>query len=617
MAYQPIENYGVIGNLRTAALVGLNGSIDWLCFPHFDSPSIFAAILDDGKGGRFRIAPVVEGCRTKQFYWPETNVLVTRFYHEDGVAELVDFMPVGVRWPHQLLRRVKVTRGRVAFRLECFPAFDYARASHETKLSATGADFAGPGLRLGLISRVPFAGGGGGVTAEFALGEGEEETFVLRLLDGEDSSAHTCPDDVGSEELFRQTVQYWRNWLKRCSYAGRWRETVHRSALALKLMTFEPTGAIVAAPTCSLPEAPGGTRNWDYRYTWLRDAAFTVYAFVRIGFTEEANAFMEWVHDLPPVSGSSSGGPRQPVYRIDGSKALPEEILPHLEGYRGAGPVRIGNAAVDQFQLDIYGEMFDAAYLANKYAAPLSADSWGRARRVLDWLADNWQREDEGLWETRGGAKHFTYSKLMCWVAFDRGLRLADKRSLPADRARYLKIRDEIYESIMRDGWSEKLGAFAQSFGSDTLDASVLIMPMIFFNAPNEPRMLATIDAILKKRDEGGLRVDGLIHRYDGELSPDGFSDREGTFNMCTFWMVEALTRAGRTDPARLEEARLLFERMLGYANHLGLYAEQTGFSGEALGNYPQAFTHLALISAAFNLDRELSRPAGGAGSDF
>jgi GH15 family glucan-1,4-alpha-glucosidase len=605
--YQPIENYGVIGNLRTAALVGMDGSIDWLCLPHFDSPSVFAAILDDRKGGRFRIAPACDQLRHKQFYWPDTTILVTRFLHNDGVGEVEDFMPVGGAGtvPDELVRRVRVVRGKLPFRLECRPAFDYARAAHQIHLDAHGARFDGPGLSLGLATPIPLRPDGAGVVADFTLGEGEKATFVLRRLGPEDSPGH-CPGTGEADELFRATVAYWRRWLSRCTYTGRWREMVHRSALTLKLLSFEPTGAIVAAPTCSLPESVGGPRNWDYRYTWIRDAAFTLYGLLRIGFTEEAASFRDWLKARWQDADSQGAGPLQLMYGIDGRAELTEEALDHLEGYRGSRPVRIGNGAHRQLQLDIYGELMDAVYLHNKYVEPVTYDGWVRLRRLVDWLCDNWKREDEGIWEVRGGRRHFVYSKVMSWVALDRSLRLADKRSFPADRARWLKVRDEIYEEVMARGWDPRRKVFVQAYGSDALDASSLLMPLVFFMAPNDPRMLSTIDAIRQPVDARGLAADGLVYRYDPVAAPDGLPGREGTFNMCSFWLVEALTRAGRTDPARLEDARLLFEQMLGYANHLGLYAEQTGDSGEALGNFPQAFTHLALISAAFNLDRAL-----------
>ena len=605
--YQPIENYGVIGNLRTAALVGMDGSIDWLCLPHFDSPSVFAAILDDAKGGRFRIAPTYDPLRHKQFYWPDTNILITRFLHADGVGEVEDYMPVGGAGtvPDELIRRVRVVRGRLPFRLECRPAFDYARGAHQIHITGAGARFDGPRLSLGLAAPVPLQPDGDGVVAYFTLGEGEKVTFVLRLIGPEDRPGN-CPGTGDAEELFRDTVAFWRRWVSKCTYTGRWRGMVERSALTLKLLSFEPTGAIVAAPTCSLPEAIGGERNWDYRYTWIRDAAFTLYGLLRIGFTEEAVRFGDWVKDRWQDVDGNGTGPLQLMYGIDGRAELMEETLDHLEGYRGSRPVRIGNGAYGQLQLDIYGELMDAVYLYNKYVEPIGYDGWTRLRRLVDWLCDNWKREDEGIWEVRGGRRHFVYSKVMSWVALDRSLRLADKRSFPADRARWLKIRDEIYEEVMARGWGPGRQAFVQAFGSDALDASSLLMPLVFFMAPNDPRMLRTVDAIRRPLAAGGLAADGLVYRYDPAAAPDGLSGREGTFNMCSFWLVEALTRAGRTDPARLEDARLLFEQMLGYANHLGLYAEQTGDSGEALGNFPQAFTHLALISAAFNLDRTL-----------
>jgi GH15 family glucan-1,4-alpha-glucosidase len=608
MRYQPIENYGIVGNMHSAALVSLDGSVDWLCLPHFDSPSVFGAILDSEKGGRFRIAPAATGnLRQKQYYWPETNILITRFLHPDGIAEVEDYMPVGpgAEPDAQLVRRVRVVRGRLPLEMECRPAFDYARAPHTTTVSACGARLDGPGLSLGLAGSVPLRRDDDGVVAAFFLGEGESATFVLRTI-APDAQLGGCPGTEEAGDWFRETVDYWQRWAARCTYRGRWREVVLRSALALKLLTYQPTGAIVAAPTTSLPEGIGGVRNWDYRYTWIRDAAFTVYAFLRIGFTEEAARFRDWLAARYKERDSHGDGPLQLMYAVDGRSDLAEAELPHLDGYAGSRPVRIGNAAHGQLQLDIYGELMDAAYLFNKYVAPVGYDGWRNLRQLVDWVANNWDREDEGVWEVRGGRRHFVYSKFMCWVALDRGLRLADKRSLPADRAGWLKARDAIYEEVMAKGWSASRGSFVQSYGSDALDASALLMPLTFFMAPNDPRMLATVDAIRSAATRGGLAADGLVYRYDPQAAPDGLPGVEGTFNMCSFWLVEALTRAGWTAPPRLAEARLLFEQMLGYGNHLGLYAEQTGPSGEALGNFPQAFTHLALISAAFNLDRAL-----------
>jgi GH15 family glucan-1,4-alpha-glucosidase len=607
MAYQPIENYGVIGDTQTVALVGMNGSIDWFCFPRFDSPSVFAAILDDKKGGHFKIAPRTDAIAHKQLYWPETNVLITRFLSPDGVAEITDYMPIGrgttAAGNRQVVRRVEMVRGSMAFRLECYPAFNYARDVHETEIFKEGASFHAPGLSLGLASSVPLKRDGPGVFAEFTLQEGQTAVFVLKDI----PCGAGCGLTMSKQEAwddFKRTVEYWRRWISKCTYTGRWRETVHRSALALKLLTYEPTGAIVAAPTCSLPEAIGGVRNWDYRYTWIRDAAFTLYGLLRIGLTEEAASFMDWVdarcHEPNP------DGSLQIMYGIDGRHALTEETLDHLEGYKGSRPVRIGNDAYNQLQLDIYGELMDSVYLYNKYGSPISSELWSDLRRLINWISDNWRREDEGVWETRVGRRHFVYSKLMSWVALDRGLRLADKRSFPADREKWLKIRDQIYEEIMAMGWSPMRQAFVQHYGSEALDASNLMMPLVFFMAPSDPRMLKTLDAINKPPDKGGLVSNSLVYRYNTNEMSDGLEGAEGTFNICTFWLVEALTRAGRVDKTRLDEARLIFERMLGYANHVGLYAEETGPSGEALGNFPQAFTHLALISAAYNLDRTL-----------
>ncbi|MGD9852886.1 MAG: glycoside hydrolase family 15 protein [Nitrospirales bacterium] len=611
MPYQPIENYGLIGNMQTTALVGMNGSIDWFCFPHFDSPSVFGAILDDTKGGRFKISPVPDGVKSKQYYWPDTNVLVTRFHTPGGVGRVIDFMPVGFRSAdctfHALIRRVQAIRGSMTFRIECQPAFNYGRTPHILTLTQNGATFHTPSLALRLGASIPLHQANQAIVTEFTLQEGDEIDFCLEEMTNDGQEHHTskipCPE-TKAEELFKQTVDYWRRWLSKCTYTGRWREMVYRSALVLKLLTFQPTGAIVAAPTCSLPEGVGGVRNWDYRYTWIRDAAFTVYGLLRIGFTEEASAFMHWLearcHELNP------DGSLQIMYGIDGRHQLTEETLDHLEGYRGSRPVRVGNGAFNQLQLDIYGELLDSVYLYNKYGTPISYDLWKHLRRMINWVCDNWQRTDEGVWEIRAGQQHFVYSKLMCWVAVDRGIRLADKRSLPADRDRWLKTRDTIYEEIMAKGWDPQRQAFVQRYGSTSLDAANLMMPLVFFVSPTDPRMLKTLDAINRKPEEGGLVSNALVYRYNISESHDGLDGEEGTFNICTFWLVEAMTRAGHGDRPRLDEARLIFEQMLGYANHLGLFAEETGHHGEALGNFPQAFTHLALISAAFNLDRAL-----------
>ncbi len=611
MPYQPISDYGVIGDLHTVALVGKNGSIDWFCVPHFDSPSVFASILDDKKGGRFQVAPCETDFTTTQHYLPETNVLVTHFLSEEGVVEVTDFMPISPKdeehAEHMLIRKVQGVRGSMHLEMSCMPAFNYARDDHEVELIGGGALFHAPGLKLLFSTPSELTQSDGGVSSRFVIQEGESTYFVLcELHDG------ARPEDLLSaeqvEQQFEETVTYWRRWVAQSTYSGRWREVVHRSALVLKLLTYAPTGAIVAAPTTSLPEDLGGVRNWDYRYTWMRDAAFTVYGLMRIGFTDEAAHFMEWLEarcaELNP------DGSLQIMYSINGEHELTEETLDHLDGYEGSKPVRIGNGAYDQLQLDIYGELMDAVYLFNKYGSPISYDFWNHLTRLIDWVADNWQRTDEGIWEVRGGQRHFVYSKLMCWVALDRALRLAEKRSFPAPRERWGKVRDEIYEEIMEKGWNEEIGSFTQSYGGRFLDASNLMMPLVFFLSPTDPRALRSLDAINRTPAKGGLVSNSLVYRYNPEHTSDGLTGGEGTFNMCTFWLVEAMTRAGSRDHRRLERARLTFEQMLGYANHLGLYSEEIGPRGEALGNFPQAFTHLSLISAAYNLDKALGGQA-------
>jgi GH15 family glucan-1,4-alpha-glucosidase len=609
MAYLPIEDYGIIGNMRTVALVGMNGSIDWHCSPNFDSPSIFGAILDDAKGGRFQIAPVADKIRHKQFYWPSTNILVTRFSHEDGIVEIEDFMPVGFvpdsSAYHQIHRRVRGVRGSVRVSVICRPAFDYGRQQHELQIFDGGASFNTNSSHFSLATDVPMQRDDqGGAASEFILEEGQSKTFIFR--NGGNAAPAAIPaSEREAKEPFERTVKFWQDWVAHCTYRGRWRERVERSALALKLLTFEPTGAIVAAPTTSLPEVIGGSRNWDYRFSWIRDAAFTVYAFVRLGFFQEAAGFINWLQHYV-AKHPRTGQPLPTVFTIYGEPLPPEETLPHWEGYMGSSPVRIGNAASEQYQADIYGELMDSLYLSNKYVGPIPYDLWVRIRRRLDWICDYWQKPDEGIWEVRSGKQDFVYSKLMNWVALDRGIRLADKRSFPGDRHHWMTERDAIYEEVMAKGWNEKRQAFTQYYGSEDLDAAVLIMPLVFFMAPTDPRMISTLKAILEEPKNGGLVSDGLVYRYPPQPRVDGLPGEEGTFNMCTFWLVEALTRAGASNPEWLDEARILFERMLGYANHLGLYAEQTSAQGQALGNFPQAFTHLALISAAFNLDRTL-----------
>ncbi|MCX4817276.1 glycoside hydrolase family 15 protein [Streptomyces sp. NBC_01239] len=595
--YLPIAEHGLIGDLRSVALVGTNGTIDWYCCPSFDAPSVFAAILDAERGGSFELAASVPA-RTKQFYFPDTNVLITRFFTEEGVGEVQDFMPVTGESDesarHRLIRRVVCVRGSVPFRTRVAPRFDYGASPHTARMVGDVALFESADKSLALTATVPLECDDVDVWADFKLDEGESEVFALDQVDGEVTSRPCARQEA--EDEFAATVAYWRRWVSQSRYRGRWREMVHRSALTLKLLTYAPTGAIVAAPTTSLPEQLGGERNWDYRYVWIRDAAFCVYALLRLGFTGEAEAFMKFVtRYISPGDGNPSG-PLQIMYGIDGRTELTERELPHLEGHQKSAPVRVGNAAADQLQLDIYGALIDSIYLYDKWAQPISSAQWDDVCALVDWVCENWDQPDEGVWETRGGRKNFLYSRLMCWVAIERGIRLANRRGLPADLPHWLKCRDTIYRRIMDRGWSVKRQAFVQYEGSDVLDAALLMMPLAKFIAPTDPKWLSTLDALTEE-----LVSDSLVYRYNPQASPDGLRGDEGTFSICSFWYVEAMVRAGRVD-----EARLAFEKMLTYANHLGLYAEEIGRTGEQQGNFPQAFTHLALISAAFNLDRAL-----------
>ncbi len=607
MAYRPIESCGIIGNLQSVALVSTTGVIDWCCLPRFDSPSIFAAILDDAKGGSFRISPEDEGVN-RQMYLPETNVLMTRFLRPDGVGEVLDFMPVrdasaqpGELVESEIIRIVRGVRGTMHFALDCTPAFNYGQSEHEIEVHPWGAAFRSQSGTLILRSPVPLSRRGSAVVANFMVQPNESVTFSLTFALGESREGTQAVD---GDLLLDHTVRFWRGWVGRCTYKGRWRERILRSALTLKLLTYRPTGAIVAAATCSLPEEIGGVRNWDYRYTWIRDAAFTVYAFLRLGFKEEATAFIGWLeqraHELERVN-----GPLNVMYAVDGRHDLTETTLDHFEGYKQSSPVRVGNGAYNQLQLDIYGELIDSIYLYDKYVVDLSYSLWRRVVSMLDWVAGNWEQPDEGMWEVRSHRQHFVYSKLQCWVALDRGLRIAAKRSLPLDRMRLERERDRIFDWIMTNGWDPEQESFVQAAGSKTLDAANLLMPLVHFISPVDPRMLSTIDRTIEH-----LVSDSLVYRYrlQGEVfTDDGLLGGEGTFSMCTFWLVEALSRAGR-----LDEARVIFEKMLTYCNHLGLYSEEIGPTGESLGNFPQAFTHLGLISAAINLNRKLDDLGSG-----
>ncbi|WP_340683301.1 glycoside hydrolase family 15 protein [Amycolatopsis coloradensis] len=591
-----IADHGLIGDLQTAALVSTDGTIDWFCSPRFDSPSVFAKLLDPG-GGHCRVRPVQEPYTSRQFYFPGTAVLITRFMTKLGTGEVIDFMrPVHAPHAtpgHRLIRMIRCVRGHIEFSVDVVPRFDYGRRPHTTTVTDDGALF-DSGLSALTLHAVREPGDAqlahihvieGGVYGSVALEAGQVRGFMFESDGGEPRSIRVTE----IEKVFEDTVRYWRDWLNRSTYRGRWREMVERSAITLKLLTYAPTGAMVAAPTTSLPEQIGGERNWDYRYTWVRDASLAVSSLLAMGFTDEAIAFAQWLRERH----LRGDGRLKIMYRVDGSSDLLEESFTHWSGYRGSVPVRIGNSASDQLQLDVYGELLDAVYQADRRGAEVGQEGWKALAGLLDWLAENWDQPEEGIWETREGKADFTYGRLMSWVAFDRGIRLATANGRPCALDSWRHERDRVYEQIWEHGWNPLKQAFVQRYGSDSLDASLLRMADVGFITPSDPCWRATLTGI-----EKDLVTDSLVYRYDPRVSPDGLRGNEGTFSLCTFGYVTALARAGY-----LEKARLTFEKMLTYANHVGLYAEEIGPTGEQLGNFPQAFTHLALIDAALTLD--------------
>ncbi|WBB67560.1 glycoside hydrolase family 15 protein [Micromonospora sp. WMMD812] len=601
--YPAVEGHGLIGDLQTAALISKDGTLDWFCAPRFDSPSIFGGLLDRRIGGHFQVCPEDVDYVSKQLYVPGTPILITRFLSKDGVGEVTDFMPVAGEQAsdrHRLIRLIRVVRGTMRFRVDCQPRFDYGRGPQDLDAHADGNVFRGPTLNLTLnpIGRIERVRGtyrertAESVCVVGTFQEGDEGGVLL------DTASPDPPRVVGLEEareLLEQTRDFWRRWLDRSRYTGRWREMVERSAMTLKLMTYAPTGALIAAPTAGLPERIGGERNWDYRYTWIRDASFSVHALLGLGFVDEARQYLRWLSDR--VRDAHDGGvPLQVMYRVDGSPDLTEEVLGHLEGYRGSGPVRVGNAAAGQLQLDIFGETLNSIHLADAHGLQSSYHDWLRLTRLVDWVCAHWDQPEDGIWETRAGRQDFTYGRLMSWVALDRAIRLAQRRGRPADTARWTRTRDAIYEQIMMRGFHAGRRAFVRHYGGNVLDAALLTMPTVGFISPTDPMWQSTLRAI-----DAELVSDSLVYRYDPVASPDGLPGDEGTFSMCTFWYVQALAESGR-----LDDARLTFEKMLTYSSDVGLYAEEIAPTGEQIGNFPQAFSHLSLISTAVNLDRLL-----------
>jgi pentatricopeptide repeat protein len=604
--YPDIGDHGLIGDLQTAALVTTDGTVDFFCCPRFDSPTVFASLLDADKGGYFKIAPDRDDYIAKQLYFPDSAMLITRFMTPDGVGEVQDFMPVIEGKPtdrHRLVRMLKVARGTMRFKLDLQPRFDYGRSKHTLQITEHGAVFRSGAMELtvhtsgrrdpGDPAAAEVTPAGDGLRATISMREGQIGGIVLESMGGQPRSLR--PADI--HRLADDTARYWRTWLHRSSYRGRWREMVSRSAMTLKLLTYEPTGAPVAAATLGLPEQTGGERNWDYRYTWIRDGSLTMHALANLGYLEEAAKFGVWLRDrVTESAGANGAGPLKIMYRVDGSSDLTEYNLDHFEGWRGSRPVRVGNGAADQLQLDIYGEALDAILTGDEHGLPINHAGWQAMTGVVDWICENWDQPDEGVWETRGGRKDFTYGRFQCWVALDRAIRLAQKHGRPANIAAWAVERDRIYNQVMQRGWNKKAKAFVQHYATDVLDSSLLLMPLEGFVSPSDPLWLSTLQAMDKE-----LVSDSLVYRYNPAASPDGLHGDEGTFSLCTFLYVDALARAGR-----LEDAELTFQKMQTYGNHLGLYSEEIGSTGEQLGNFPQAFTHLALINSAITLNDQL-----------
>ncbi|MDQ2902256.1 MAG: glycoside hydrolase family 15 protein [Chloroflexota bacterium] len=625
--YYPIDAYGIIGDCHSAVLIAPDGSIDWGCFPDFDSPAIFCRLLDAQRGGFFQIAPADRTIPGTQRYLSDSNVLQTRFASIKGEIVLTDFMPVDTleAFPnhgvnknesgsrHRLVRIVECSHGELSVMMSLKVSPDYAATPSEICMvpGHLGALISGGDLHFGLaiigaslladfsLELIPDElGSHPSLVAQVILHKGERLIFTLsigcsqqavRELVEQESQTYNFEDELA------HTLQCWQQWIASCTYEGSYTHIVKRSALVLKLMTYAPSGAIIAAPTTSLPEELGGVRNWDYRYTWLRDATFTLDALNLLGFLDEAQAFLDWLRHLPCKEGEGL----QVMYGIRGECHLPEQELPHLEGYYGSAPVRIGNGAVTQKQMDIFGEVLDGIHIYQQRGGferrgeRLDGSLWKMMQTVIEYVCDHWQDADYGIWEVRGSPRHFVYSKVMCWVALDRGIRIAEELYLEGDVARWHQVRQHIRQDILSRGYNTEIGAFTQSYGSVALDAATLMLPLVGFIAPDDPRMLSTVECILKQLTD----KQGFVYRYH---TGDGLTGHEGTFAMCSFWLVDNLALQGRVN-----EARALFEQLLSYANSLGLFSEEIDSKhGLALGNFPQALTHIAVINSAHNLQQ-------------
>ena len=582
--YPRIADHGLIGDQRTAALVAVDGTIDFWCAPEFDSPTLFASLLDELRGGRFAVAPV-GGTPKSQRYVRDTNVLITTFAVGSGEVELVDFMPLFRTAPHGIVRLVTARGAPATIRMRCEPRFDYARAQHAILLDGSGADLCSDGrtlLRLTTSARLQTHGND--VVAEMQLAAGERAAFVLEYDVARPGRRWTVSD---SARAMRRTIVHWRRWIARCRYRGRWQKEVRRSALVLALLHSRRTGAIVAAPTFGLPEQIGGDRNWDFRFSWIRDTSFVIFALTRLGLELQGTSFASWIEAR---CAEAAPGELQSVYGIDGQRVLTENTLDHLEGYRGSRPVRIGNDAYGQFQLDIYGELLDALYMQDRWRSRTTRAQWFRIEELANWVSENWRRPDQGIWEVRTGAQEFLYSRVLCWVALDRALRLARRHGFPAPLQRWRETRAAIRHNIEESFWNAELEAYVGSKGSNALDAACLIMPIVGFLSAADARWIATLTRI-----EERLVHDGLVRRYElPGMDTDAGSPSAPSFTICSFWYVECLALAGRR-----RDATQAMERLLADSNHLGLYSEDLGPDRQLLGNFPQALPHLALIGAA------------------
>ena len=632
-AYHPINSYGVIGDCHSVALVAPDGSVDWGCLPDFDSPAIFCRLLDAEQGGYFQIAPTEGTIPGTQRYLRGSNVLQTTFSSTTGEVVLTDFMPVETlsAWPdqgmndtswtreddsfHGLVRAVECTRGEMLVTMTLKVSPNYAASPSEVVLlpQNAGAVISGGNQHVGLaivgayrVSAFSLGVSPDGdelhpsVIAQMTLREGERLLFAVGMGSSAPAARRLVEHELPRHNFdwkLAHTLYCWRSWVKQCTYNGQYSEEVRRSALALKLLTYAPTGAIVAAPTTSLPEHPGGRRNWDYRYTWLRDASFTLYALTLLGFMEEAHAFLHWLHRLS----SSNDADLQIMYSIRGERELAEQELPGLSGYAQSRPVRIGNGAVEQKQLDVFGEVLDFLHFyqrqggLERYGEKLEVEGplWAMMRSLVEYVCAHWQETDRGIWEVRGQPRHFVYSKAMCWVALDRGIKAAEQLHLEADLPRWRQVREQIRIDILAHGYNTTTSAFTQAYDDTGLDASTLMLPLVGFVAADDPRMRATVERISEQLTDD----QGFVYRYH---SDDGLSGSEGIFTICTFWLVDNLAMQGRVD-----EASSLFERLLSYAGRLGLFSEEIDSgTNMALGNYPQAFSHVALINSALNLQK-------------